>query len=168
MSQVIEGLALSQPPSLYGDCMCEALKLRSLKPPLHSLGAESDEVPQLAVRQALLAKRGHVPHTASRVSGHVVDGPERGFDGSFRECIRRRLRWVHRPGRHVNAVQCLAVQLRTVRCATSSRTSCESAFRFENCLHLITPLQFLAGGRQCDMTSYDTRTSDSCHFLPIT
>ena len=73
MSQVI-GLALAQLPSLYGDCMCEALKLRSLKPPLHSLGAESDEVPQLAVRQALLTKRGHMPHTASCVSGNVVDG----------------------------------------------------------------------------------------------
>ena len=55
----------------------------ALKPALHCLWTESDKVPQLAIRQALLAKRGHMPNTASSVSGNVVDGPQIVFCGWF-------------------------------------------------------------------------------------
>ena len=54
-------------------------RLRPLKPPFNSLRTESDEVTQLAIRQALLAKRGHVADTAPSVCGNVVDGPQSRF-----------------------------------------------------------------------------------------
>jgi hypothetical protein len=47
-----------------------------LKPSLHSLRAEPDQMAQLAKGQSLFAEGRHVSHTATGVAGDVVDGPE--------------------------------------------------------------------------------------------
>jgi hypothetical protein len=49
-----------------------------LKPPLHGLGTEPDQVPELAVGQAFLSKFGHMADAASRVAGDVINGPKVG------------------------------------------------------------------------------------------
>ena len=66
-----------------------------LKPPLHRLRAEPDQVAKLAVGQALAAELSDVANAATGVKGHIVDRPESGFAGSLCESIKRMLRHVH-------------------------------------------------------------------------
>ena len=54
--------------------------LSILKPPLHGLGTEPDQMPELAVGQALLAEHGDVTDAASRIASNIINGPESGFD----------------------------------------------------------------------------------------